>query len=215
MTRLTARSTLTVSPASAVMAAAAAAALAVLLTGCGTGGATPTTPPATSTTPSPTASAPASPSPSASVDPDAPAGQCTDDALEVAVLYVDSGAGSLDYSVVFTNTGSDSCELRGAPGVSVVDASGVQIGEAAGRLGDDDPPTLTLEPGASVAAALNAVNIDPDGGPLDDCPVVQGSDYLVYPPHSFTGVTVSTGKPVPACESTAEFLHVGPVQQQG
>jgi hypothetical protein len=42
---------------------------------------------------------------------------------------------------------------------------------------------------------------------------VQGTDYLVYPPHSFTAFTVSTGQPVPACESTTEFLTVGPVQQ--
>ena len=187
----------------------------MLLTACSSGGATPTTPPASSTVPSPTASPTTSPSSSASIDPDAPAGQCADDALKVEVQYVDAGAGSFDFSVVFTNTGSESCELRGAPGVSVVNGSGVQIGEAAGRVGDDNPPTLTLKPGASVAAALNAVNIDPSGGPLDDCPVVQGSDYLVYPPHSFTGFVVSTGEPVPACESTAEFLHVGPVQQQG
>jgi hypothetical protein len=194
---------------SALTAALSATALALILTGCAGGDATPTTTPA----PTPTTTETPTPTPTGSVDPNTPAGQCADDALKVEVQYVDAGAGSTDYNVVFTNTGSDSCELRGAPGVSVVDASGVQIGEAAGRVGDDDPPTLTLEPGTSVAAALTAVNIDPDGGPLDDCTVVQGTDYLVYPPHSFTGVTVSTGQPVPACESTAEFLHVGPVQQ--
>ena len=180
----------------------------MLLAGCA-GGAAPTT------SPTPTASPSASPtaSPPASVDPNAPAGQCADDALEVTIEQVGAGAGSIDYNIVFTNTGSDSCELRGAPGVSVVNDSGVQIGEAAGREGDDDPSTLTIEPGASVAAPLQAVNISPDGGPLDDCPVVEGSDYLVYPPHSFTAFTVSTGEPVPACESTTEFLTVGPVQQ--
>ena len=204
VTRLIAGTTFTTALATTALATTA---LALLLTGCAAGGTTPTTPPATTTTPTQT------PTPPASVDPNAPAGQCADDALKVEVQYVDAGAGSTDYDVVFTNTGSGSCELRGAPGVSVIDASGVQLGEAAGRQGDDDPPTLTLEPGASVAAPLNAVNIDPDGGPLDDCPVVQGTDYLVYPPHSFTGFTVSTGEPVPACESTTEFLTVGPVQQ--
>lgn len=187
-------------------------ALALLLTACAGGTAptaSPTTPPPSSATamPSPT------PSPSASVDPNAPAGQCADDALEVEVQYVDAGAGSIDYDVVFTNTGSTSCELRGAPGVSVVDASGNQLGQPAGRQGDDDPPTLTIEPGASVSAALSAVNIDPDGGPLDDCPVVQGTGYRVYPPHSFTGFIVTTGEAVPACDSSTEFLTVGPVQQ--
>ena len=200
---------------SALRTALATTALAVLLTSCASGGATPTTPPTTSPTPTESASPTPgpTPSPSASVDPNAPAGQCADDALKVEIQYVDAGTGSIDYNVVFTNTGSGSCELRGAPGVSVINASGVQIGEAAGRVGDDNPPTLTLGPGASVAAPLSAVNIDPDGGPLDNCPVVQGTDYLVYPPHSFTAVVVSTGQPVPACESTTEFLTVGPVQQ--
>ncbi|MDR6906439.1 hypothetical protein J2X63_002125 [Agromyces sp. 3263] len=193
--------------------ALAATALAVLLTACAGGGTTPTTPPATSAAPTQTATPTATPTPPASVDPNAPAGQCADAALKVDVQYVDSSAGHLDYNVVFTNTGNSSCELRGAPGVSVVDASGVEIGEAATRVGDDDPQTLTLEPGTSVAAPLAAVNIDPDGGPLDDCPVVQGAAWLVYPPHSFTAVTVSTGQPVPACESTAEFLTVSAVQQ--
>jgi hypothetical protein len=199
--------------ARAARTALAATALALLLTACAGGGSTPTTPPATSAAPTQTATPTPTPTTPASVDPNAPAGQCPDADLEVEVQYVDSSAGHLDYTVVFTNTGSASCELRGAPGVSVVDASGVEIGEAATRVGDDDPPTLTLGPGASVAAQLTAVNIDPDGGPLDDCPVVQGAAYLVYPPHSFTAVTVSTGEPVPACESTAEFLTVGPVQQ--
>ena len=195
--------------------ALAASALALLLTACTGGGTTPTTPPATPATPTQTATptAPATPTTPASVDPNAPAGQCADAALKVDVQSVDSSAGHLHYNVVFTNTGSTSCELRGAPGVSVVDASGVEIGEAATRVGDDDPQTLTLEPGASVAAPLAAVNIDPDGGPLPDCPVVQGAAWLVYPPHSFTAVTVSIGQPVPACESTAEFLTVSAVQQ--
>ena len=198
-----------------IVARTATALAALALTSCAGGGTTPTTPPATSTAPTQTAAptAPATPTAPASVDPNAPAGQCADTALKVDVQYVDSSAGHLDYNVVFTNTGSTSCELRGAPGVSVIDASGVEIGEAATRVGDDNPQTLTLEPGASVAAPLAAVNIDPDGGPLDDCPVVQGAAWLVYPPHSFTAVRVSTGQPVPACESTADFLTVSAVQQ--
>ncbi|WP_448006107.1 DUF4232 domain-containing protein [Agromyces bauzanensis] len=186
-------------------------ALVVLVAGCA-GGATPTTPPTTSspatetTTPTPTPS-------QGPVDPNAPAGQCADDALQVSVEYVSAGAGSSYYDLVFTNTGDDACELRGAPGVSVVDASGNQLGEAADQVDDDAPPTLSIEPGASVTATLQATNIDPGGGPLVNCPVVHGTGYLVYPPHSFTGLLVEMGEPVPACESSTVFLHVGPVQQ--
>lgn len=192
--------------------AACALASLLLMTGCAGGGATPTSSPTDTTSPSPTPTASPTPTPSGSVDPNAPAGQCADDVLQVSIVDLGGGAGSTGYDLVFTNTGSTSCELRGAPGVSVVNDAGVQLGEAAERQGDENPPTLTLEPGGSVAASLQAVNISPDGGPLDDCPVVEGTAYLVYPPHSFTAVEVTTGAPVPACESSTSFLTVGPVQ---
>lgn len=188
-------------------AAAAAAAVTLALAGCASDApATPTTP---ATSPSPTATA--SPSTSASTDPDAPSGQCADDALEIAISGGDAGAGSIGYDLTFTNTGADACELRGAPGVSVVDASGNQLGEPADQVGDDAPQTHTLAPGGSVVAQLTAVNIDPDGGPLDNCPVVHGTGYRVYPPHSFTGFIVDAPD-VPACDSSTVFLSVGPVQ---
>ena len=185
-------------------------ALVLLLTGC-TGGTTPTSPPTTSAPATPTET-PTS-TPTHSVDPNAPAGQCADDALQVAVEDVDAGAGSISYNVVFTNTGSASCELRGAPGVSVVDASGNELGVPADQVDDDSPATLTVEPGASVSAPLQVTNIAPDGGPLDDCPVVEGTGYRVYPPHSFTGFIVSSSDsdPVPACNSSTVFMNVGPV----
>ena len=70
-----------------------------------------------------------------------------------------------------------------------VDAAGAELGQPAERQGDEDPPTLTVAP----------------------CPVVHGTGYRVYPPHSFTGFIVEAGD-VPACDSDTVFLHVGPVQ---
>lgn len=183
-------------------------ALVLLLAGC-TGGTSPTAPPTTSAPATPTTTP--TPTPTPSVDPNAPAGQCADDALQVTVEYVDAGAGSSFSEVVFTNGGSGSCELRGAPGVSVVDGSGNQLGEPAEQVDDDSPATVTLEPGASVSARLQVTNIAPDGGPLVDCPVVEGTGYRVYPPHSFTGFIVAMGDPVPACDSATAFMKVGPV----
>jgi hypothetical protein len=190
-------------------ALAAAAAIVALLSGCAGGTPTPTASPLPTASPSPTATT--TPSPAASVDPNAPSGQCADDALSVSISGGDGGAGSIGYDLVFTNTGSAECELRGAPGVSVIDGAGTQLGEPAEQVGDDAPDTLTLQPGGSVTAPLTAVNIDPDGGPLDDCPVVHGTGYRVFPPHSFTGFVVDANN-VPACDSSTVFLKVGPVQ---
>jgi len=183
-------------------------ALVLLLTGC-SGGATPTSPPTTSAPATPTQT-PTS-TPTHSVDPNAPTGQCADDALQVSVENVDAGAGSIYFNVVFTNTGGGSCELRGAPGVSVVDASENELGVPAEQVDDDSPATVTLEPGASVSAPLQVTNIAPGGGPLDDCPVVEGTGYRVFPPHSFTGFIVSSSDPVPACSSSTVFMKVSPV----
>jgi hypothetical protein len=183
--------------------------LGLALAGCASG-AQPTT------SPSPTASPTESPTPTPSptqTDPNAPTGQCADDALEVTIESDGAGAGSLDYSVVFTNTGDAACELRGAPGVSVIDDAGTQLGQPAEQEGDDAPQTLTVEPGASVMAPLQAVNIDPDGGPLDDCPVTYGTAWRVYPPHSFSAFDVTAADRLPACDSGTVWLSVGPVQQ--
>lgn len=184
----------------------ATAAVALLLAGCASDAAGGSPSPGSTT--SPTTPSTASP---ASTDPNAPANQCADASLSVSISGGDGGAGSIGYDVVFTNTGTAACELRGAPGVSVVDAAGTQLGEPAEQLGDGAPETLTLEPGGSVTAPLTATNIDPDGGPLDNCPVVHGIGYRVYPPHSFTGFIVPAEN-VPACDSTTVFLKVGPVQ---
>jgi len=182
----------------------------VLLTGCASGGGEPTSPTATasaSTSPTPTQT----PQP---IDPNAPAGQCADDALEVAVQPSPEGgsAGHTNSIVVFTNTGSAACELRGAPGVSVVDADGTQIGEPADQQEGEAPPTITLQPGGTAVAALSSVNIGSDGGPLGSaCPTVTAAGYRIYPPHSFTAVDVTAA--VPACDSDVVWMTIGAVAQ--
>ena len=139
---------------------------------------------------------------------------CADDVLEVTVEQSPDGggAGTTSANVVFTNTGSDSCELRGAPGVSVINASGTQLGEPADQQEVDTPPTITLAPGGTAIAPLESVNIGSDGGALGSaCPVVDGAAYLVYPPHSFTAFEVPAE--VPACEGDTPWMTVGAVAQ--
>ena len=64
-----------------------------------------------------------------------------------------SGAGQRYTVLVLTNTGNRACDLRGFPGVSLVDANGKQIGEPAAREGSEGP-TVSLPPGASASAIL-------------------------------------------------------------
>lgn len=184
--------------------AVSAAGLLLLLAGCAS---TPPTPTQTSTPTTPAAS------PTASVDPNAPAGQCKDDDLQVTITEGDPGVGLIVSSIEFTNTGAASCELRGAPGVSVVTTGGTELGAPAHQEEPTDPPTVTVAAGGTVTATLTAVNIVPDGGPLAEaCTVAIGDGYRVYPPHSFTPIVVPM-KDTPACEGDTVWLTVTNVQQ--
>lgn len=193
----------------------------VLLAGCALlAPASPTSTPtiaattSPSSSPSPSPSTPAPASPGATTDPNAPANQCTNTDLTVTVAPDAGGgaAGSLYSTIVFTNTGSTSCALRGVPGVSVVgNGDQTQLGAAAESTAVGVPPTVTLLPGGKAKAPLQATNIASGGGPLgDSCAVHSGDGYRIYPPHSFDAIFVSAPK-VPACTTAVVWLHVGAV----
>ncbi|PPF80566.1 DUF4232 domain-containing protein, partial [Subtercola sp. Z020] len=135
-------------------------------------------------------------------------------AVSVAPSEGGAAAGSVFFAVTFTNTGSASCKLRGAPGVSVVgDGNGTQLGNAAARSGGayDAAQTVALAPGQTVSAPLQQVNIGSDGGPLaGSCTVVAGDGYRVYPPHSFTAFFVPSAG-ISACSNAVDWMTVGPV----
>lgn len=182
---------------------------ALLISGCAGSPAPSPSASAGSATPSPSPS----PTASAEVDPNAPEGQCADGVIQITVSGSDAGAGSIASNVVFTNTGQESCVLRGAPGVSVVgDGNGTQLGAAAEQQEDASPTDVTLPAGGSASALLTSVNIGSDGGPLDGCEAVTGDGYRIFPPHSFTAVFVASAG-VPACSNAAvTWMTIGPVQ---
>ncbi|HXH34598.1 MAG TPA: DUF4232 domain-containing protein [Plantibacter sp.] len=184
-------------------------AVVLLLAGCAGSPTASPTPTSTSAAPSPTSS----PTATGAVDPNAPEGQCADSVIQVTVSGSEGGAGSISSNVVFTNTGQESCVLRGAPGVSVVgDGNGTQLGAAAVQQEDAAPVDVTLAAGGSASAILTSVNIGTDGGPLDNCEPVAGDGYRVFPPHSFTAVFVASAA-VPACSNAAvTWMTIGPVQ---
>jgi hypothetical protein len=77
------------------------------------------------------------------------------------------------------NVGSRTCQVKGFPGVSLLDASGVQIGAPASR--ESVTATLVvLAPGASAAALLHTTN-GPIGGPC----LAASVKVRVYPPDEF------------------------------
>lgn len=117
--------------------------------------AAPTTPP-----PMPPSGRPA-PAPTSSAGAGTHAGptRCTSAQLSLAVGPAAGAAGSVTRTLVFTNTGRASCELRGFPGVSYVTGDdGHQVGPAAVESGDRGPQAV-LAAGGRAAAELRLVQV--------------------------------------------------------
>lgn len=79
---------------------------------------------------------------------------CTTGQLKGSLGETQAGAGQRYTTLVLTNTGSKECDLRGFPGVSLVDASGKQIGQPASREGTEGA-TVMIKPGGTASATLH------------------------------------------------------------
>jgi uncharacterized protein DUF4232 len=145
-----------------VLLRVAVAAAAVLTAGCGgSGTSTPAPPPATVTVTAPAPPASAPPAGTASAAPTGPAGtpRCTTPELSAALGAGEGAAGSVYRPLVFTNTGSRTCELRGFPGVSYVAGDdGHQVGPAAAEAGERGGEVV-LRPGGQAAAAVQFAQV--------------------------------------------------------
>ncbi len=126
---------------------------------------------------------------------------CTAAHLTVSLGYVQGATQSWAYSLIFTNTGRSPCSLQGFPGVSFVDASGIQVGSPAveGQSGGLAPVS-----GGPVAIgsgkSANAGVFEADAQDLVDanqpCSPVTAAALKVYPPNLTTAFIVrATGSP--------------------
>lgn len=130
----------------------------------------------TTTTPTPTTVAPSSSTAKSS-------NHCSTDQLKASLGDTQSGAGQRYTVFLLTNTGTKACELRGFPGVSLLDASGKEIGQPAAREGAEGPG-LSIAPGASVSATLHTSA--PGMGAACEPTSTQ---MRVYPPDNTTALT--------------------------
>lgn len=134
-------------------------ALGVLATGCGAP-AVPTPAPTTVTVtaPAPTASPPAGSGPPTEPT-SAGTPRCTAADLSATLGQGDAAAGSVTRPLVFTNTGSHVCELRGFPGVSYVAGDdGHQVGPAAQETGER-AAAVVLRPGGAAVVLVQFVQV--------------------------------------------------------
>ncbi|MBO0871386.1 MAG: DUF4232 domain-containing protein [Micromonosporaceae bacterium] len=135
-----------------------------------TGDSAPTAPAAASTAPT---GAPSSlpPVPSASPTGTPAPGVCATSGLTVSLGHAGAGAGHRGVAVVFGNSGSVGCYLRGYPRVVALDASGRQVASAThtprGYLGGlaqgHSIGKVTLAPGGTGSAYVEGMAFNPDG----------------------------------------------------
>jgi hypothetical protein len=167
--------------------------LGAVTAGCSSAGSTK--PSAGSSTTAPTTTPSPSAPPSTPATSTTSAAPCTTTELSVSIGQGGGAAGTAHIPLVFTNTGSANCTLHGYPGVSVVGASGNQIGPAASRTSSATPPSVTLASGATTTAVVTLSDV------LNSCPNPATPDgFRIYPPDQTTALYAPSGT-----------LQIGPI----
>ena len=110
---------------------------------------------------------------------------CATSQLEAELGPTNAGAGQVYAPLVLRNTSSTACVVRGFPGVSLLDASGNQIGQPATREGSEGSQVL-LQPGGAASATLHTTNagIGPSCEPTS-------AKMKVFPPDQTAEIVVS------------------------
>lgn len=132
---------------------------------------------------------------------------CTASDLDVSISQGDAAAGSVMFTISFTNTGDDPCRIGGYPGVSAVgDGNGTQLGKAAQR--GQAGRAAVLIPNGHAEASLKAVDVGDGGGPLgDECRATDADGWRIYAPGSTKAQYVAQDG-LHACAGDVDWLTV-------
>lgn len=169
-----------------------------------------TTPPGRTRSASPPATVSQAPPPPARTTK-APVRGCASSSLRVTAGRGSGAAGSVLVPLVFTNTGTRACTLHGFPGVSLVDASGGQIGAAATRTGAGGG-SVVLAPGHAAVAQVRVTRAQ--NYPQERCAPVAAQGLRVYPPGETHALLVPREGLTGCAETGVRLLSVrtvGPV----
>ena len=118
-------------------------------------------------------------------------------------------AGTIFFTLNFTNLSGHACVLRGFPGVSAVNLHGRTVGRAATRDSGQTIKNVTLTNGHTAHAVLGIVDI----GALSPstCPPTTAAGLRVFPPNQKAAKVIPF--PFQACgrSNGPAFLHIGPM----
>jgi hypothetical protein len=131
------------------------------------------------------------------------------------VIWLTSGgaaAGTVFYTLNFTNLSGHACTLKGHPGVAAASLTGARVGAPAGW----DPPAahvVRLAKDATAYALVRYSDVITGGGGPKPCHAVLSAGLRVFPP----GQTASKVVPFPLSACTRKnvvYMNVEPVQQK-
>ncbi len=172
---------------------------------------TSSTPPtSSSTTPAAGGSSTPASAPAGSLSPavtGTPA--CATSDLNVTLGPSNGAAGSVEVTIVFTNTSGSTCTLYGYPGVSLVSAPPyTQIGLAAQRSNTTPVQQVTLATGATASADLRVVDALNFGS--STCSPTKAAFLRVFPPNQTAPVYLADTSQT--CSQPVQTLFISAVQ---
>jgi hypothetical protein len=119
-------------------------------------------------------------------------------------------AGGTFYNLELSNTSGSTCTLFGYPGVSA-NNRGHQVGSAAGRDRSRPSTLVTLHPGGTTNVILRITDVGVYSPAT--CKPVQAQTLRVYPPGSFSSITMPFQGSFEACSRRGPvYLHVTAVK---
>jgi hypothetical protein len=140
-------------------------------------------------------------------------GACAASDLAIGLNTSGSGAaGSVYYTLKFTNTSGHSCTLAGYSGVSGVNSAGTQLGSAAGRNTTTPATTVTLASGATAISTLQITDVG--NFTASTCGPTTAAGLRVFAPNQTASTRLVFA--FQACaKSGPVYLHVTPVVLSG
>jgi Protein of unknown function (DUF4232) len=137
--------------------------------------------------------------------------RCSTAGLVVWMNTQGSGAaGSVFYTLKFTNLSGHACTLRGYPGVSAVSLGGRRLGSPA-AWGPPGAPVVRLARGATAYAVLQYSDVVTSNSGPQPCDAATAAGLRVYPPDQTTSKIVPF--PLTACtRSGLVYMGVRPLQ---
>jgi hypothetical protein len=106
-------------------------------------------------------------------------------------------AGSVFYTLNYTNQSGHRCTLRGYPGVSAINLRGRRIGKPASRDSTTRVRTIPLPNNATATSVLRIV----DNGVIANCGRANAAGLRIFPPNQGASKTVPF--PFGACSRTS------------